>query len=164
MPPALEVRLYFHLAPVAAPALVEVLTTRLNAIGLPFRLKVPSHPAGYRRCDAGVLYLGEAAFPRAREALRAALGACAGGLREASPPFTLPLARGLAVAEHVPARGQSFGSSRCRFVAEGLVEAHEQRATGLDRRVAAVARRFEASGLSLDRPFLAPGSRARYAV
>jgi hypothetical protein len=161
-PPALEVRLYFHLASVAAPALVAALTSGLNAIELPFRLKLPAHPLGYRRCDAGVLYLGAEAFPRARETLRAALAACAGAWREPTPPFTKSLARGLAVAEHRPDDGDSFGSSRCHWVAEGLVEAHEQGLDALEPRVAAVGRRFAARGISLDRPFLAPGSHARY--
>jgi hypothetical protein len=68
----------------------------------------------------------------------------------------------VAVAEHVPEHGLSFGSSRCRLLAEGVVAAYERGATALPARLEAVARCFSERGLDLDRPYLAPGSSDVY--
>ena len=90
-----------------------------------------------------------------------ALAATAAWLRSGSPAFTLPLARGVALAEYVTGDGGSFGTSRCRLLAEGLVDAHEHRARSLPERLDAVAARFAARGLDLDAPHLAtPVSRS----
>lgn len=162
--PDIEVRLYFQLPASSAPALVSVLTGRLNSDRVPFDLKLITDPTNFDRPDAAVLYLEAECFARASPSLRAVLVDCAGALRDAAPPFTKPLARGLAVAEHVPAEGGSFGTSRCRLVAEGLVDAYKIGARTVTERVDAVASRFEAAGLSLDRPYLGPGSGDRYVI
>ena len=45
-----------------------------------------------------------------------------GRISTETPAFTQPITPGIAVGEHLPSLGSSFGSSRCRFVAEGIVE------------------------------------------
>jgi uncharacterized protein with GYD domain len=57
---------------------------------------------------------------------------------------------------------ESFGTSRCRLLAEAIWTAftqgvHEERA-----RLEIVARHFEKSGISLEAPYLNPGSQDRY--
>ncbi len=148
-----EVRVYFHVTVAGAPTLVATLTAHLNAIGLPFDLKLVAAPADYRRADAAVLYLEPGGFAHAREAI----GACADLTRAGVPAFTKPLARGIAVGEHVRDHGSSFGTSRCRLVAEAFLAARE-----VDERIAAAEREFAALGLSLDHPYLAPGSHDGY--
>ena len=160
----IEVRLYFQLVPDAAPALVAGLTRRLNASGVPFALKVLDQPAKFDRRDPAVLYLSREAFPSARSAVRATLAQLEGATRDRPPPFTQPLARGVAVAEHDRGSGFSFGTSRCRLVAEGLVAAFDGQITDLSGRVEAVAQRFTASGFDLDRPYLVPGSTDEYVL
>jgi hypothetical protein len=146
-----EVRVYLHVTAAGAVPLTAALTTRLNGDGIPFVLKVLDHPVRYTRCDAAVLYLDRADFERARPALTAT----GEWLRSGSPAFTLPLARGVSLAEYVTSDGGSFGTSRCRLVAEGLVDAYEHRARGLPERLDAVAARFAARGLDLEAPHLA---------
>ncbi len=120
----------------------------LNRAGVAFVLKVVDNPAAFVRCDAAVLYLAGFLQPE----LRQVVADCAPHLRATVPAFAKPLAAGVAVGEHRASLGGSFGSSRCRLVAEGIVDAYERRARDLDTRLEAVERRFAASGLSLRRP------------
>ena len=147
-----EVRVYFHLTAAGAVPLVGRCTHLLNAAGVPFELKVVDHPTGFVRADAGVLYLAEPDFARVRPALRELARACRPHLRQDVPAFTRQLAPGVAVGEHDPRLGASFGSTRCRLLAEAIVDAH---GLGLEGRVDTVERRFEVAGLDLDRAYLA---------
>jgi hypothetical protein len=161
---AVEVRVYFNIAAAGAVPLVAACTRLLNGARIPFALKVLDHPTGFTRCDAAVLYLGAGGFDRARDPLSAIVSGCTPHLRRDAPAFALPLAPGVAVGEHRSSLGASFGASRCRLVAEGIVAAHEQGAGGLSDRLAAVARRFVAHGLDIDAPYLVGGSSGRYAL
>jgi hypothetical protein len=163
-PDDLEVRVYFHLTSAGAPPLIAHSTTVLNRAGLPFVLKVVDNPAGYVRCDAAVLYLDGDGFRRARTHLQAIAAACEAHLRAPTPAFTKRLADGVALAEHRPASGASFGASRCRLLAESIVDAYERGVIGLDACLAAATRRFSDNGLSLELPYLAPGSEDRYVL
>ena len=155
-----EVRVYFHLTAAGAAPLVASCTRVLNGAAVPFVLKVVDNPAAFMRCDAGVLYLGD--FPR--DGVREVVAACRPYLRADAPAFAKPLTGGVAVGEHRAALGGSFGSSRCRLVAEGIVDAYERRARSLDARLEAVERRFGERDLSLDAPYLVPGSVDGYAL
>ncbi len=158
-----ETRVYFNVTPAGAPALVSVCTRLLNGAAIPFELKVADHPAGYDRCDPAVLYLDEGGVERLAGLMPAIFSACPSHLRPRAPAFTRPLVPGVAVGEHRPALGGSFGSFRCRLVAEGVVAAQRRGTTALPERLDAVAARFADHGLDLDLPYLAPRSTARHA-
>jgi hypothetical protein len=159
---AFETRIYMHVTAAGAAPLVEAVSHLLNDAAVPFSLKVLTDRAAFMRCDAAVLYLPAGQFARARAALREIASTCAAHFRARAPALTLPLCHGVAVAEHVPEHGLSFGSSRCRLLAEGVVAAYERGATALPARLEAVARCFSERGLDLDRPYLAPGSSDVY--
>jgi hypothetical protein len=161
-PGEIEIRVYFNATAAGAVPLVGMCTRLLNEAEVPFNLKVLDHPTGFARCDVAVLYLEDGAFARARESLSAIASACAPHLCSDLPAFAKPLARGVAVGEHRSSLGGSFGSSRCRLVAEGVVAAHECGADRLADRVEAVARRFAGQGLNIAVPYLASGSADRY--
>ena len=55
-------RVYWNVAPEAAPALATAVLAGFDREGLPFRLKVLASTGDYPRCDAGVLYLERAGF------------------------------------------------------------------------------------------------------
>jgi hypothetical protein len=78
-------------------------------------------------------------------------------VRSDVPLFTLCLGPGLAFAED-PGTQESFGMSRCRILAHGIWLAHQQRAQGIDERLAIVEQHFRSQGISLERPWLNPGS------
>jgi hypothetical protein len=153
------VRLYFHLLPESAAALVATVTSRLNGLRLPFRLKVVDAPERFTRCDAAVLYARAVDF----DALRPMLRDLGVALRERTPAFTKPLAPGIGLAEQ-PATEESFGSHRCRLLAEGILEAHRLGLRRPGERLAAVEAHFAARRVDLDAPYLEPGSRDRYTL
>ena len=159
-----ELRVYFNVAAAGAQPLVAMSTSLLNRARIPFNLKILDDPGAFARCDAAVLYLEQRRFNDARGPLAAIAAACRPHLRTETPAFTQPITPGIAVGEHLPSLGSSFGSSRCRFVAEGIVAAHERRERRLADRVAAVARRFADHGVDIDAPYRAPGSTASYAL
>jgi hypothetical protein len=160
----LEVRVYFNLTAAGAARLVAIVTHLLNAAAIAFNLKVLDHPVSFSRCDAAVLYLYEDDFDRVQPFLRAIAMACSAYLRGGAPAFAKPLAAGVAVGEHRPSLGTSFGTSRCQLVAEGIVVAHERGATRLCDRLNIVAQRFADRGIDLDVPYLLPGSADRYTL
>lgn len=159
-----ELRVYFNVTAVGAASVVAVCTRLLNDARIPFSLKVVDRPGGFTRCDAAVLYLGNTDFVKVRRSLSAIISECAPYLGEDTPGFTKPLTPGVAVGEHRRSLGASFGTCRCRLVAEGLVAAYEQGTTRLPHRLDAVVRRFADSGLDLDAPYLAPASTSVYAL
>ena len=163
-PQAVEVRVYFHLTAAGAVALLATATRLLNDERVAFSVKVVDHPRRFARCDAAVLYLEQDGFARARAPLRAVVAACAPHLRPATPTFTKRLAPGVGIGEHAPALGPSFGSGRCRLLAEGIADAAEQRLTLPADRVEAVARRFARSGIDLDAAHLAAAGRDDYVL
>jgi hypothetical protein len=163
-PAAIEVRVYFHITRTGAVPLLAAATRLLNAQGVAFSIKLVNHPARYRRCDACVLYLDGSAFAHVHAPLKALVGACEPHLRAQTAALTKPLARGVGIGEHRRALGASFGIGRCRLIAEGIVDAHEQRLTVLADRIDAVARRFTLHGMDLDAPYLVSGVRDDYVI
>jgi HopA1 effector protein family len=159
-----EVRLYFNVRPTGASLLVAASTRLLNEAQVPFSLKVVDRPGGFGRCDTAVLYLDRDGFDQARGLLARLAAVCAPFLGHDLPGFTKPLAEGIAIGEHRRRLGGSFGSSRCRLVAEGLVIAHEQGRTRLVDRVDAVVRRFADAGLDIEAPYLVAPSGRDYAL
>lgn len=153
--------LYWSVAAAGAVTLVARATYALNGAGLAFTLELLDNPARYGRGDAAVLVLARADVAAARKLLRPLLRALGPHLTGAAPPFTKPLARGLALAEQ-PAGAVRFGEHRCRLLAEAIVAAGEAGSRTLERRLAAVRERFAAAGLDLDTPYLQPGSRDAY--
>lgn len=159
-----ELRVYFHVTAAGAAPLVAACTSVLNEAAVPFVLKVVNRPGGFTRRDAAVLYLQWDGFGAARKSLASVAAACARHLRPGVPAFTCTLAPGVAVAEHRPELGASFGTSRCALVAEAVVRARELGAAGLGERMETVAGEFAGHGLDVDRPHLAAGSAASYAL
>jgi HopA1 effector protein family len=148
------VRLYFHCGPEAAVSMVGELTGALNRFQTPFQLKTPTQPALYGRTDALVLYVGVRYFPIAARIVESLLGRIP--LQTTTPLFTKRLWPGVGAAVE-PGSGESFGSHRCRLTAEGIVGAWRQAgAQDTPNRLAAVAARFAAAGLDLQRPWLGP--------
>jgi hypothetical protein len=162
-PPGTEgvVRLYWNLVADAAPHLIRSATSRLNAAGIPFRLKVLDDPERYTRCDAAVLYVPKRCYPAVAEVITVLHHELRPALLAGTPAFTKQLAPGLALAED-PGDGDSFGMHRCRLLAEGIIRAREHGRRSKDERLAAVIACFSAAGIACDKPYLSPGSADAY--
>ncbi len=160
------VRCYWSLRSEGAATLVERLTGALNEAGVAFRLKVIADPEGYRRCDAGVLYTLAPQFERLAPIVADTHHRIERWLRPASPALTKPLAPGLALAEDpgvgAGAGAESFGMNRCRLLAEGIVDAAERGAGSVAERMEVVAAHFAQVQVSLEEPYLRPGSVDSY--
>jgi hypothetical protein len=149
------VRVYWHITSNGAPPLARSLTTRLNAEGIPFRLKLADHHDLFDRCDAAVLYLHGEDFPSVKSLLGATADSLRAHLHPRVPALTLELAPGVGLAES-PGPGRSFGISRCAVVAEGIVNAHERGIRGVSARAAFVMEHLRANGIEIDAPYREP--------
>jgi hypothetical protein len=156
------VRFYWNLTREGAPALIEVLTRRLNAERLAFRVKVVSDPGQYTRCDAGVLYTLGSNYECVSAIVAEAYNAIAPALKPATPALTKQLAPGLGLAEEPGEKMVSFGMSRCRLLAEAIASAAERGIRDTSQRLEAVSERFAQEGIDLDTPYLNPGSSDHY--
>jgi len=154
------VRFYWAVEATEAPTLIRALTERFNRFAVPFRFKCPTHPARFARLDAAVLYVNCKFYQIAAELASELYGRVRQGMRSMSPLFTKQLAPGLGFAED-PGNAESFGMHRCGITAEGLWEAHTRNVSG-ESRLASMEECFARHGLSLDHPYLNPGSIDQY--
>lgn len=120
------VRLYFNVKPDGGVALVKGLSTLFNRYQIPFQFKCLNQPDLYLRSDAAVLYLNKSYCRFALEILHLMRKELKPHLRPGIPYFTKKLAPGIAFAENPANPKESFGMSRSRMIAEGIVQAYEQ--------------------------------------
>ena len=150
-------RYYWHLTCESAVPLVREATKRLNAARVPFVLKVRNDPAGFRRADAGVLFVRPRYLGRLGDTVEQVHSAVVGGLRSEVPLFTMRLGHGLAMAEN-PTGGQSFGQHRCGLVAQALCRSFLRGERDPEARAHTMAEVFRAAGLDPVRPYLGPAA------
>ena len=146
------VRLYWNCPVESAPLLVAGISGVVESLGVPYTLKCPAASELFDRVDPVVLYLGLDRWADATEPLRRLHESLADYLRLAVPPLTLPMGRGAAVAED-PSDGQSFGQSRARAVAAGLVRASALGLSGEAETIAVILEQLTANGISPIRPY-----------
>jgi HopA1 effector protein family len=154
-------RLYWNIDAPGVLALLRLVTRDLNRFQVPFQFKSSVWPQGYARRDAAVLYVKKRFYGLVSTLATAWSQQCSESLRDDVPLFTLPIARGLGLAED-PETGESFGMNRCRHVAEALWSAHTQ-TLPVDAFLIAVKEQFQRNSLDFQRPYLNPGSVDLYA-
>lgn len=158
---ALLARFYFNMTPDAVPELLEWLSTDLNRYRIPYRFKCLLQASLYDRRDSVVLYIAKrflSPFLRLASARKSALESI---LCEGVPLFTKPLLRGLSAADE-PGGGLSFGQSRSRLVAEGILAAWMAGEQSHKEKLDRIEARFRAAGMSLLTPYLNEGARDLY--
>jgi hypothetical protein len=157
-----RVRLYCDVTAAAAVTFVARVTYALNRADLPFTLDVLADPARYGRGPAADLRLPRTDVAGAIALLRPLLRTLGPPQQSGdAPAFAKPLGRGLALAEE-PAGGEGFAEHRCRLLAEAIVATGDEGLRSSAVRLAAVRERFAAGGISLDAPYLEPGSSDAY--
>jgi hypothetical protein len=150
-------RLYWNFTAEGALSFMRDVTLTLNRANLPFKLKVLNDPNQYTRCDAAVLYIRKTDYNAILEILEEIYPKIVTNLKEGTPVFTKRLATGVGLAEN-PGQEESFGLHRCQILAEGMIRAYEQGKKSLSERLQVVEDQFAGHGISLDKPFLNPGS------
>lgn len=146
-------RYYFNIRAAGAAALLSAVSAQFNHYAIPYRYKTLSDAASYVRADAAVLYVAKRYHSIAAALLKALGDPLGAWLRPETPMFCKTLRPGVGIAEE-PGTGESFGMHRCRLVAEGIVDAWTMGTQSVAARLEAVEKRFSASGISLERPYL----------
>lgn len=159
------VRVYFNVTPDGAVAVMDNLTSYLNAIPIAFTFKALYNPSDYGRYDAGVLYFDKNDYEKVHPVLEMIYAEHRSHFQEQVPLFTKPIAPGLAIAEEPKHRfieKESFGTHRCQIVANGLVEAWQQGDNTPVGRMTAILQNFSSLNIELQRPYLNAGSEDIY--
>lgn len=154
-------RIYFHASQASAVPIFEIMTTRLNALRVPFTLKCMTRDEDQDRSDATVLYIPASQYPRFAGLLGDLSALPPSCLKPGVPLFTKPLRTGIGLAES-PSTGESFGVHRCRLVAEGIADAWINGSQDVAARFRSTEQRFLSEGLSMTHPYLNPGSKDVY--
>ncbi len=155
-------RVYWNVRPRGAVTLVQTATAALNRHFVPFQLKVLLDTR-YRRRDAALLYLpanqwshAQRVIPEIRHQLKKT-----GDLQPDIPLFTKKLRSGIGFAEN-PGSGLSFGTHRSWIIARSLATSYLRSHTTKEQQWVDLVAEFEQEGLSIDRPYLNPGSKDCY--
>lgn len=159
------VRVYFNLTPEGAVAVMNSLTQRLNELAVPNHFKVLYNPKEYKRHDSGVLYFDKRDYEVVREVLQIVYWENKRHFKTEIPLFTKQLAVGLGLAEEPDkkfASEESFGMNRCQIVANGLLEAWNQRDDSDEGRMKAITQQFSVLGIDLQHPYLNADSEDIY--
>jgi HopA1 effector protein family len=151
-------RLYWSVPPERLFALAAALTGGLPG-ATPWALKCPLDLERCTRPDAVVLYFPTVEWPSVRTSCADVHRAARDLLAADVPALTLELDRGLALAEDPG--DDSFGSDRCRLVAEGMSRALPD--AGEAALAAAAEQALQESGIAPEAPYLGAGSRTEYA-
>jgi len=121
-------RLYLNICPAGAVWALGALGRRLDQAGVPYELKVLSHPKAYLRRDACVLYVGSDTEAEVSRLVIAALDEVGGApVRPARPRLTAPVIPGVSVA-HEPTDIAPAGLSHGQWVA-GIFQTAARRCT-----------------------------------
>jgi hypothetical protein len=156
------VRFYWNLRAEASVPLMQELTRELNCARLPFRFKVVNDRGAFSRCDAAVLYVPKSDYAAVAQIVERIYPKLSERLNERVPAFTKRLAPGLGFAEDPGTKHDSFGTHRCRLLAEGMFRAWQQGHKSLPDRTRIVEAHFAKNEISLETPYLNPGSADIY--
>ncbi|MBI1227763.1 MAG: hypothetical protein GC192_21190 [Bacteroidetes bacterium] len=155
------VRLYFHLAPTGAEPLLEFLTTKLNEWQVPYQFKCLHNPASYGRHDSAVLYLDKRYLTIVFEIIKEGIAQMRPWLQPGVPLFSKQVTEGIGFAENPFDPNESFGTSRCKVLAQGLVDAWKEQAPK-ETWLSHVLKSIERSFLSTEEFYRNPNSKYPY--
>lgn len=152
-------RFYINCRPEDAPAVLFRTISLLNELAVPFDIKVAKNARQFYRSDVVVLYVYQDHLSHIWRDLGAMIGSLPFPLRDSLPAMVRRMAPGVGLAED-PADGQSFGLSRCRMIATGLVRVRDP---DVEARLHAIEAEFAAHGTDLDCPYAISAQRPVYA-
>jgi hypothetical protein len=157
--------MYFNVNSEGAIALMKAITQQLNAIGIPFTFQVLSNCDEYYRFDSGILYFESVDYGVVKLVVQKIYSELRSHFQMQVPLFTKSLAPGLALAEEPKGNyneQEDFGMNRFQLVADGLLEAWQQRNESTENRIATIQRHFSLAGISSQSPYLNVNSEDVY--
>jgi hypothetical protein len=167
------VLVYFNFSAEAAVAAMKCVTTKLNEIKVPFRFEVLHNPLNYSFYNSGVLKIFSCEYEphQYKEYILPVLQTIyeenKSYFREEVPIFTKVLAPGIGLAER-PQPGLKFKYRRdseanyCEFVANALLEAHQNGDESPEARMNYILQHFNRLGVDIERPYINPNSEDIY--
>ncbi len=123
------VRVYFNVSPEGAIKLVGLISTKLNHFNIPFQFKCLNRTELYTRCDSAVLYIDKRYFGITGDMLSDGYDEFRTWLNPDVPMFTRKLAPGIGFAENPFSPTESFGTLRCKIIAQGILDAWNEKKT-----------------------------------
>lgn len=156
-------RIYWNVEAHSSAPLVREITTVLEDAAVPYTMKCPSHPALFGRCDAVVLYVAIGVWTDVKTRLREVCQNMGMHLREPTPPLTLRLGRGVALARD-PGNGRSFGETMSWVIAEGVLSILAAGTVSDTNALGAMAHHLVVAGINLQRPYLGNGADPEFAI
>lgn len=160
---------YLNFRPEAVVSAMRYITTKLNAMKVPFLFEVLHNPLKYKGYKSGILkflsyHYQEFILP----VLQTIYTENQSHFQGRVPLFTKMLAPGIALAEQpyleLESELQDFGMNRCEIVTNALLEAHQNGDESPKARMKYIQQHFERSGISLERPYLKPSSEDIYTL
>jgi hypothetical protein len=145
-------RIYWNCGPDAVAMLVRGLTTALEDSALPYTLKCPAQVSLFGRRDSVVLYIAHDAWTFVKGDLKDVHQEIADQLSAPTPPMTLMLGRGVALAED-PGNGHSFGETMAWAAADGVLAVLTAGLVDVERVLDTLTTQLPANGVSPVRPF-----------
>jgi hypothetical protein len=158
-PSGTVLRLYWSVRPAHVARLIETLTANLD-FGAPWALKAPLLAERLQHPDAVVLYVAASAWEQLQPAIATSIRRSASSLRDEPPALTLVVAPGVGLAEDPG--DESFGTQRCRVIAEGLAQALSRGADTPTELCRAAESALARHGISIAAPYVSSGSRSEY--
>lgn len=164
---------YFNFSSEAAVFAMNCITTELNAIKLPFVFEVLHNPLNYRFYNSGILKVFSEKYDSKLykkfilPLLRTIYEDNKSHFREEIPIFTKKIAPGIGLSER-PNSQIKFRNiidsegSYCEFVADALIEAHQNQDNSSQSRMEYILRKFEKYGIDIERPYLNPNAEDIY--
>lgn len=155
------VRIYFNLSPDGAVAVMDALTTLLNALPISFTFKALYNPSDYGRYDSAVLYFDKHNYETIYPVLKRVYTENQSYFGESVPLFTKLLAPGLSLAEEPNNKfteRESFGMNRCQIIANALLDVWQGNNDTPAGRLESILQHFSMEGIELQRPYLNPKS------
>ncbi|AUD06123.1 T3SS effector HopA1 family protein [Spirosoma pollinicola] len=119
-----HIRFYIHPYPDQAPAVTHTLITYLDSYKIPFRVKYFNPVLETNRCDRIVLYVPQRQFVIASWVIIHTYTIHKGHLQDHLPLFVKRLLPGIGFAEDPFSAfsDESFGESRCTWIADAVVQ------------------------------------------
>jgi hypothetical protein len=154
-------RFYFNIKPEGATVLIQHLTSLLNYYQIPFSFKCLNNPKNYVRTDSAVLYLDKLNTPLVYILLGSFVDSLKEYLNNDIPLFALKLWDGIGFAED-PSNGDSFGMSRSRLIAKGLLESFKKGDENDTQRVKTVEDYLTQSGYDIPKFHINPHTHFEY--
>jgi HopA1 effector protein family len=154
-------RFYFNINPSLVADFIQLLTSHLNKVQVPFLFKCLNHPQLYVRTDSAVLYIEKKYFSITARLLQNIVKKNTRFFKPTVPLFTKPITDGVAYAED-PGNGKSFGMFWSEMMAEGVIKAHEKGIIKTADIVTMVLAEFEKNGVDIGCPYLRSNSKYPY--